>query len=288
MIETLYRVRKIYYMIIFIIGVHVNLMAIVILSRGKCGLSTCTTRYLVAMATADLLTIIFDVLLWRVSYYYFPGTFLDITPVCSAVGALGVAATDCSVWFTVMFTFDRFVVICCHKLKTKYCIGKTAAVVLTTTAVLMCIKNVPYCFRFRPAKVVDNIPWDCISKADHYTDPGWVGISLSLIREKEAPPFHSERKDITNISLVYDVGNPLRHFIRSPCQNIPKLSVLRAHNRRSSDSPDDTRISCRDTDLRSALFQSPEIVNHQKRAEHRLVVKRQERVPYPQRTVINV
>ncbi|XP_072107827.1 probable G-protein coupled receptor 139 [Mobula birostris] len=175
MLETFYRVRKIWFMVIAVIGVPVNLVAITILSRGKCGLSTCTTRYLVAMATADLLTIIFAVIFWRVSYYYFPGTFLDITPVCSVISVLGEAATDSSVWFTVTFTFDRFISICCQERKTKYCTGKTAAVVLTTTGVLFCFKNVPYFFKYRPAKVIDSIPWDCIEKPGSFTDPRWVG-----------------------------------------------------------------------------------------------------------------
>ncbi|XP_062896283.1 probable G-protein coupled receptor 139 [Mobula hypostoma] len=175
MFETIYRVRKIYYLVIAVIGVPVNLVAIVILSRGKCGLSTCTTRYLVAMATADLQTIIFEVLLWRVSYYYFSGSFLDITPVCSVISSLGVAATDCSVWFTVTFTFDRFVTICCQNLKAKYCTGKTAAVVLTTTGVLLSFKNVPNFFVHSPMKMIGNIPWDCIPKPGYYADHGWVG-----------------------------------------------------------------------------------------------------------------
>ncbi|XP_072132050.1 probable G-protein coupled receptor 139 [Mobula birostris] len=175
MSETIYRVKKIYYMIIDVIGVPVNLVAIVILSRRKCGLSTCTTRYLVSMATADLLTIIFEVILWRISYYFFPGAFLDITPVCSAISALGFAAMDCSVWFTVTFTFDRFVAISCQKLKTIFCAGRTAAAVLTTTGVLLCFRNEPYFYRFHPVKVIGNIPWDCITKPGYYTDPGWLG-----------------------------------------------------------------------------------------------------------------
>ncbi|XP_072132074.1 probable G-protein coupled receptor 139 [Mobula birostris] len=178
MLDTFYRVRKIWHMIIAVIGVPVNLVATVILSRGKCGLSTCTTRYLVAMATADLLTIIFQVVLWRVSYYYFPGTFLDITPVCSVIYAVGLAATDCSVWFTVTFTFDRFVAICCQKLKAKYCTGKTAAVVLITIGVLLCFKNMPIFFIFRPVNVINNIPWDCIRKPAYFEDPGWVGYRM--------------------------------------------------------------------------------------------------------------
>ncbi|XP_062892905.1 probable G-protein coupled receptor 139 [Mobula hypostoma] len=178
MLETFYSVRRIFFLIIAVIGVPVNLVAIVILSRRKCGLSSCTTRYLVAMATADLLAVTFDVVLWRVSYYYFPGTFLDITPVCSATSALGLAGTESSVWFTVTFTFDRFVAICCQKRKSTYCTGKIAAVVLTSTGVLLCFKNVPHFFRYRPVKVVGNIPWDCIRRPGYYTDPGWLGYRM--------------------------------------------------------------------------------------------------------------
>ncbi|XP_067836645.1 probable G-protein coupled receptor 139 [Heptranchias perlo] len=108
----------------------VNLVAIVILSRGKCGLSKCITRYLVGMAAADLLVVITDVLMWRIVEIYFPVSFLTITPVCRLILNLSFAVTAASVWFTVVFTFDRFVAICCQKLKTKYCTEKTAAVVI--------------------------------------------------------------------------------------------------------------------------------------------------------------
>ncbi|XP_067865129.1 probable G-protein coupled receptor 139, partial [Heterodontus francisci] len=157
-----------------LLSLTVNLLAIVILSRGKCGLSTCTTRYLVAMATADLLVIITEVILLQINYYYFPVSFLDITPVCSVIHALIRAAIDCSVWFTVTFTFDRFVAICCQKLKTKYCTEKTAAVVLATTCILLCSKNIPIYFRYEPGEIIDNVPWFCYIKQSYYTEPGWV------------------------------------------------------------------------------------------------------------------
>ncbi|XP_067865099.1 neuropeptides capa receptor-like, partial [Heterodontus francisci] len=151
-------------------------LAIVILSRRKCGLSTCTTRYLVAMATADLLVIITEVILFRINYYYFPVSFLDITPVCSVHNALIDAAVDCSVWFTVTFTFDRFVAICCQKLKTKYCTEKTAAVVLATICILLCSKNIPLYFKYEPGKIIYNVPFFCSTKQSYYTEPGWVGF----------------------------------------------------------------------------------------------------------------
>ncbi|XP_072356738.1 G-protein coupled receptor 15-like [Scyliorhinus torazame] len=156
-------------------GPGVNLVAIVILSRGKCGLSTCTTRYLVAMAVTDLLVIIVEVILSRINYYYLPGSFLNITPLCSIVSVLVRAATNCSVWFTVIFSFDRFVAICCQTLKSKYCTGKTAAVVIATTCLLLCCKNVPLYFIYKPLLIIDNTPWYCDVKPNCFTDPIWVG-----------------------------------------------------------------------------------------------------------------
>ncbi|XP_072094699.1 probable G-protein coupled receptor 139, partial [Mobula birostris] len=152
----------------------VNLAAIVILSRGKCGLSVCTTRYLVAMAGSDLLAVVTNVILYRIRTFYFRRSFLSITPVCSVIDVLTFTATDCSVWFTVTFTFDRFVTICCQKLKTKYCTGKTAAVVLTTTGVLFCLKNIPRYFTREPWVIIDNVPWFCKPVNNYLTDLGWV------------------------------------------------------------------------------------------------------------------
>ncbi|XP_067874771.1 neuropeptides capa receptor-like [Heterodontus francisci] len=159
-----------------LLSLKVNLLAIVILSRGKCGLSTCTTRYLVAMAMADLLFIIIDVILWQISYYYFPQSFLHITPVCSVIKVLFRAAADCSVWTTVTFSFDRFVAICCQKLNIKYCSGKTAAMVLATTCILFCLKNIPFYFTFEPVEIIDNVPWGCYLRPSCYTEPGWQGF----------------------------------------------------------------------------------------------------------------
>uniref|UniRef100_UPI00398E9206 probable G-protein coupled receptor 139 n=1 Tax=Pristiophorus japonicus TaxID=55135 RepID=UPI00398E9206 len=170
--ETLY---VSYYVLLGVVGVApLNLVAIVVLSRGKCGLSTCTTRYLVAMAAADLLVVITEVILWRISWYYFRGSFLNITPVCRVIYLLSRVTTDCSVWFTVTFTFDRFVAICLQKLKTKYCTGRTAAVVLATSCILLSSKNIPFYFALEPVYTIDNVPWDCVTIPAAFTEPGWV------------------------------------------------------------------------------------------------------------------
>ncbi|XP_067864797.1 probable G-protein coupled receptor 139 [Heterodontus francisci] len=152
----------------------VNLLAIVILSRGKCGLSACTTRYLVAMATADLLVTIIKFIFNRIRDYYFPGSFLNINPVCNVILVLRRAAGDCSVWFTVTFSFDRCVAICCQKLKAKYCTDRTANVVLATTCILLLLKNVPFYFAVEPGWIINNVPWGCYTKPSYYIEQQWM------------------------------------------------------------------------------------------------------------------
>uniref|UniRef100_UPI00398EFD72 probable G-protein coupled receptor 139 n=1 Tax=Pristiophorus japonicus TaxID=55135 RepID=UPI00398EFD72 len=158
---------------------HMNLVTIVILSRGKCGLSKCVTRYLVTMATADLLVVILDLILRHIPIRYMEQfLFIRSIPLCNIHAALLYAATDCSVWFTVTFTFDRFVAICCQKLKTKYCTERMAAVVLGTVTVLSCLKNIPWYFMFTSRYVLSNKPWFCDIKITNYTSLGWAAFEL--------------------------------------------------------------------------------------------------------------
>ncbi|GCB74004.1 hypothetical protein scyTo_0003088 [Scyliorhinus torazame] len=157
----------------------VNLLAIVILSRGKCGLSRCITRYLVSMAVTDLLVIITAVLLNRIPAIYFPGTFLSITPVCSFSIVLIYASRDTSVWLTVTFTFDRFVAICCQNLKTKYCTAKRAAVVIGMVSALGCLINIPWYFMHEHIYIINNVPWYCSLKDIRFTSTIWATFQWS-------------------------------------------------------------------------------------------------------------
>uniref|UniRef100_UPI00398F1C75 probable G-protein coupled receptor 139 n=1 Tax=Pristiophorus japonicus TaxID=55135 RepID=UPI00398F1C75 len=169
----IYRIERIYYPILAVFGVTVNMVAIVILSRGKCGLSKCITRYLVGMAAADLFVVVTDVILNRINIMYFPVNFLSITPVCSVLVVLCIASIDCSVWFTVAFTFDRFIAICCQKLRTKYCTQRTATVVLGAVCLVRPIRCIPFYFTFQPKIIIDQAPWFCFSNESFYNSPVW-------------------------------------------------------------------------------------------------------------------
>ncbi|XP_067882281.1 G-protein coupled receptor 39-like [Heterodontus francisci] len=158
--------------------IKINLVAIVILSRGKCGLSKCISVYLVGMTVSDLLVVITYPILYWIVPIYFPYSFLNLTPVCSLIVVLFSAATVVSVWLTVTFTFDRFVAICCEKQKTKYCSEKTAAVVVGTVSVLGCLESLPWYFTLEQEYIIDNVPMSCVGKLSFFTSPAWVAFEL--------------------------------------------------------------------------------------------------------------
>ncbi|XP_038636265.1 integrin alpha-X-like [Scyliorhinus canicula] len=172
-------VEAYYYPLLAVIGVPVNLVTIGVLSQGKCGLSKCITHYLVAMATGDLLIIICDLILrhipivFRNEFY-----FLSSIRVCNVHAVLLYAITDCSVWFTVAFTFDRFVAICCPKLKNKHCTAKTASVVLGTVAALSILKNIFWYFMLGDQYLLQNMPWFCFIGGDVRYSEVWIGIEF--------------------------------------------------------------------------------------------------------------
>uniref|UniRef100_UPI00398E95CA probable G-protein coupled receptor 139 n=1 Tax=Pristiophorus japonicus TaxID=55135 RepID=UPI00398E95CA len=170
---AIFDVQKIYYPLLAAVGVPVNVVTIVSLSRGKCGLSKCVTHYLVAMAAVDLLVMIIDLILRQIPIVYRDQfLFLLHVRMCNIHAILLYVATDCSVWFTVTFTFDRFVAICCQKLKFKYCTEQTATVVLGTVTVLSCLRNIFWYFLYTSEYWLSNTPWFCRVT---------IGVSRSLV-----------------------------------------------------------------------------------------------------------
>ncbi|XP_067851560.1 probable G-protein coupled receptor 139 [Heptranchias perlo] len=174
---TILLITDIYYPILATFGVPANIMTIVILSRGNCGLSKCISGYMVAMATADLLVMIFNVIMYHIFSYLFVLSFLSYTAVCKFNLYMNATTLNVSVWFTVLFTFDRFVAICCEKFKAKYCIVRTVASVLTTVTVLHCLKDIPFWFAYEPERIINNIHWGCRIRVEFFSSPAGVAFS---------------------------------------------------------------------------------------------------------------
>uniref|UniRef100_UPI00398E704D probable G-protein coupled receptor 139 n=1 Tax=Pristiophorus japonicus TaxID=55135 RepID=UPI00398E704D len=167
-------IKNIYYPVLAAFGTPANLLTMVILSRGNCGLSKCISVYMVAMATADLLVMLVNVLMHHIFSYHFPHSFLNVTTVCKLIVFMKCTNLGMSVWFTVAFTIDRFIAICCQKFKTKYCRVKTAAVVVTTVSVLVHLVNLPFCFAFAPEQIINNVQWGFRPRVDFFSSPAGI------------------------------------------------------------------------------------------------------------------
>ncbi|XP_060701685.1 probable G-protein coupled receptor 139 [Hemiscyllium ocellatum] len=161
------------YCVLGVLGVPANLLAIIILSRGRCGLSRCITFYLVAIAVNDFLVIVIAVILNRIGGTYFRFSLLSTTPGCTVTSMLAYTTRDASVWLTVAFTIDRFVAICWQSLKTRYCTEKNAALIIGIICALSCVKNVPYFFIHEPLYILDGVPWFCGIKDSYYVLRIW-------------------------------------------------------------------------------------------------------------------
>ncbi|XP_062890854.1 probable G-protein coupled receptor 139 [Mobula hypostoma] len=130
------------------------------------------------MAAADMMVVVIAVVVEQVNNIYSLVNFMLITPVCSVTLAMKMASMDCSVWLTVLFTFDRCIAICCYKLREKYCTERTATVVITTACVVGCLRCIPFYFVVEPYVIIDNVPWSCVLKKEYLTLPTWKAYEL--------------------------------------------------------------------------------------------------------------
>ncbi|XP_078272205.1 uncharacterized protein LOC144602956 [Rhinoraja longicauda] len=130
------------------------------------------------MAVADLMVLIFEVILSEMACVYFPYSFLNLSHICKLRVFLNCIFVDCSVWLTVTFTFDRFVTICNQNLRAKYCTEKTAGLVIAVTCILIITQNIPVYISLVPLYIRDNVAWYCWVSSDIYTTPLWAALSL--------------------------------------------------------------------------------------------------------------
>ncbi|XP_042192737.1 probable G-protein coupled receptor 139 [Callorhinchus milii] len=172
--ETIFQIMYIVYPVLALVGVLGNLLTIVILSRGNCGLSKCITYYLVAMAAADLVVVVADVILTRMNFLFYPVCFLDLTYICAVGTSVQCVAADCSAWLTIAFTFDRFVAICYPRANATYSSKRTAAVVIGAIWAVSCATNMPWYLAIEPLLVIGNMSWFCKAKESFYTSLGWA------------------------------------------------------------------------------------------------------------------
>ncbi|XP_048476696.1 probable G-protein coupled receptor 139 [Rhincodon typus] len=174
------QIKDTFYPVLAAFGVPANLLATVILSRGNCGLSKCISVYMLAMVTADLMIMLVNVIVLQVLNKRFPHSFLSYTVVIKLILYMSCTNVYLSVWYTVCFTFDRFIAICCQKHKTKYSTMRTASRVIVIVSVLVYLENIPFWFAYEHQRTINNIQWGFRPSAIFLTSP--VGAMYSRLQ----------------------------------------------------------------------------------------------------------
>ncbi|XP_059498748.1 probable G-protein coupled receptor 139 [Stegostoma tigrinum] len=135
---------------------------------------------MLAMVTADLLVMLINVILFHIVSRLFPYSFLSYTVVIKLILYMSCTNVYLSVWYTVCFTFDRYVAICCHKLKTKYSTVRTASRVIIIVSVLVYLENIPFWFAYEHQRTIKNIQWGFRPSVIFLTSP--VGAMYSRLQ----------------------------------------------------------------------------------------------------------
>ncbi|XP_051896870.1 probable G-protein coupled receptor 139 [Pristis pectinata] len=171
------QMEDIWYPILAVIGVPANLLTIIILSRGNCGLSKCIGAYMMIMAVSDLSVIIINVVLSEILIGRLPGTFLHHKNFLIAIVYLMGVSLKLSQWYTVAFTVDRYVAMCCQKFKTKYCRVKTVRILAALILIMISLENIPYLFVFQPLRIIGNISWGVEFRLEAFNSPAFVAFT---------------------------------------------------------------------------------------------------------------
>ncbi|XP_078283876.1 putative G-protein coupled receptor 139 [Rhinoraja longicauda] len=150
-----------------------NIVAIIVIGRGNCGLSRCITHYLVAMAAADLMAVFFNVAIYYIEGAIFRG-YTHTVP-CTLQRVMAYVSLDCSVWLTVAFPFDCFVAICCQGFKTRYCTVRIVRVAIAAVYVVSLLRNIPYYFAFYSYYI--DLPIGCLEMPEYFFHYGWLAFS---------------------------------------------------------------------------------------------------------------
>ncbi|GCC18780.1 hypothetical protein chiPu_0021714 [Chiloscyllium punctatum] len=131
------------------------------------------------MSTADLLVLIFYVVLYRILLPRFYHVFYFYTFGCRLISILIAAVIDCSVWLTVSFSFDRFIIICFQQFRRTYCSLKCATLIIAVIYLLTYCRNLPYYFAILTHHVHNNIQFGCKTNPNIDTSPEWLHTILT-------------------------------------------------------------------------------------------------------------
>ncbi|XP_053314647.1 probable G-protein coupled receptor 139 [Spea bombifrons] len=113
--------QRLFYPIMSVFGLPASIVTMLVLWKGNLDMSKSIVYYLVSLAAANFLLILVVTVFRDIFYFYVDITLWWPEPSCGVSNWIYFTSVYALIWLTVAFTFDRYVIVCCMKLKLRYC-----------------------------------------------------------------------------------------------------------------------------------------------------------------------
>ncbi|XP_040283942.1 probable G-protein coupled receptor 139 [Bufo bufo] len=114
-------VQRLFYPIMCVFGMPASLVTMAVLWKGNLDMSKSIVYYLVALAVANFLLILVVTVFRDIFYFYVDITLWWPEPSCGVSNWIYFTCVYSLTWLTVAFSVDRYIIICCMKLKLRFC-----------------------------------------------------------------------------------------------------------------------------------------------------------------------
>ncbi|XP_053566957.1 probable G-protein coupled receptor 139 [Bombina bombina] len=146
--------QRLFYPIISVFGLPVSLVTIAVLWRGNLDMSKSIIYYLISLAVANFLLILVVTVFRDIYYFYVDITLWWPEPSCGVSNWIYFTCVYSLTWLTVAFTFDRYVILCCMKLKLRYCKPTVSRWVIIGVYVCAFLVAMPTFWMYVPVRTI--------------------------------------------------------------------------------------------------------------------------------------
>ncbi|XP_069092602.1 probable G-protein coupled receptor 139 [Pleurodeles waltl] len=227
-------VQRLFYPVMSVFGMPASIVTIAVFWKGKLDLSKSIIFYLVALAVANFLLILVVTVFRDIFYFYVNISLWWPRPSCGVSNWIYFTCVYSLTWLTVAFTFDRYVIVCCSKLKLVYCTAKTTQRVILCVYTGAFLMAMPTFFIYVPVPTVgpngtskdictirkdlNKIP--ILSVYDHFQTTVWIVIPLVSL-------MLTNGLTVWNIVITTRVRQGLKSAVATKRQDDPEMARRR-------------------------------------------------------------
>ncbi|XP_072000391.1 probable G-protein coupled receptor 139 [Engystomops pustulosus] len=145
-------VQRLFYPIMCVFGMPASIVTMAVLWKGNLDMSKSIVYYLVALALANFLLILVVTIFRDIFYFYVDITLWWPEPSCGVSNWIYFTCVYSLTWLTVAFSVDRYIIVCCMKLKLMFCKPSVTRLVILGVYVSAFLVAMPTFWMYVPVR----------------------------------------------------------------------------------------------------------------------------------------